>query len=385
MFDIVTTDSSTTPLKHLAAAVDEIKGEDLGRVFDDQAETGVVLMRRLITELEAEWLRRVGDIEERAMFENQGYTSLAAWLAERCRLSFGRAKHTVGVARALADMPHTRAAFSNGDVDVQLVRQLVKVRSGREDIFAGHEEGLIEAVTRVTPDEVKTLLAYWQQAADYEAAVADAEVLYERRRLHLSETIGGMWRLDADLDPEAGQIIATALRAITEPDARNGDQRSSQQRRADALTDICRDFLDHGDTPVVGGENPHVTVIVDLDKLTGGHGRSEYDNGTVLTREDTLRLLCDSGISRIVTAGPAEVLEVGRRTRTVTAAQRRALVIRDGGCSWEGCDRPPRWCDAHHRHHWANGGETNLDNLTLLCRRHHRLAHQAERSPPAVQ
>lgn len=375
-------DSQTTPLKHLAAAVDEVTSEDLDRVFDDQAETGVVVIHRLITELEAEWLCRVGDVERRGTYENQGYTSLAAWLAERCRITFGRAKHTVGIARALGEMPQTRAAFENGDLDLTVVRQLVNVRAGREEVFADHEQTLVDTVGAVAAGEINTVLGYWKQAADYETAVADAEQLYERRRLHLSETFSGMWRLDADLDPESGQIIATALRALTEPDARNGDQRRAEQRRADAMVEICRDFLDHGDTTVTGGETPHVSVVVDLDKLTGDQGRSEYDSGTVLTRGDVLRILCDAGISRIVTVGRSEVLDVGRRTRTVSPAQRRALVIRDGGCSWSGCDRPPRWCDAHHVEHWANGGPTTLDNLTLLCRRHHRMAHQDERSPP---
>jgi len=222
-------DSQTTPLKHLAAAVDEVTSEDLDRVFDDQAETGVVVIHRLITELEAEWLCRVGDVERRDTYENQGYTSLAAWLAERCRITFGRAKHTVGIARALGEMPQTRAAFENGDLDLTVVRQLVNVRAGREEVFADHEQTLVDTVGAVAAGEINTVLGYWKQAADYETAVADAEQLYERRRLHLSETFSGMWRLDADLDPESGQIIATALRALTEPDARNGDQRRPEQ------------------------------------------------------------------------------------------------------------------------------------------------------------
>jgi len=88
----------------------------------------------------------------------------------------------------------------------------------------------------------------------------------------------------------------------------------------------------------------------------------------------------DAQFTRIITRGRSQPLDVGRVTRTVTFAQRLALIVRDGGCGWQGCDRPPRFCDVHHRVPWALGGETNLDDLILLCRRHHRMVHE-ERAP----
>jgi hypothetical protein len=75
-------------------------------------------------------------------------------------------------------------------------------------------------------------------------------------------------------------------------------------------------------------------------------------------------------------SGKSEVLDLGRSTRVVSRAQRRALVLRDGGCGFPGCDRPPQWCDAHHLRHWVKGGPTDLWNLVLLCRRHHVLCHE---------
>ena len=81
---------------------------------------------------------------------------------------------------------------------------------------------------------------------------------------------------------------------------------------------------------------------------------------------------------RVVTNGRSEILDLGRKTRVVTTAQRRALVLRDGGCAFPGCDRPPEWCDAHHIIHWLDRGPTDLDNLVLLCRRHHRLIHRPD-------
>src|SRR5207237_912154 len=143
-----------------------------------------------------------------------------------------------------------------------------------------------------------------------------------------------------------------------------------------ALTEICRQWLDRGDRPSVAGERPHVTVTIDLDSLEGMKGRSELDDGAVITADAARRLACDASISRVIMRGRSEPLEVGRRTPVVAPALRRAVVIRDRGCRFPGCDRPPGWCDAHHVVHWADGGSTLLENLILLCRPHHRLIHQ---------
>jgi len=94
---------------------------------------------------------------------------------------------------------------------------------------------------------------------------------------------------------------------------------------------------------------------------------------------------CDASILRVVTAGGSEPLELGRRTPIVSAAQRRAVILRDRYCRFPGCDRPPVWCDAHHIVHWADGGPTDLCNLILLSRRHHRLCHARDGFRLAVE
>jgi uncharacterized protein DUF222/HNH endonuclease len=122
---------------------------------------------------------------------------------------------------------------------------------------------------------------------------------------------------------------------------------------------------------------PHVTLTVDLETLERRAGRPcELDEAGVIGAEAARRLACDATLSRVITAGASEPLDVGRRTPVVPAALRRALVVRDRGCRFPGCDRPPPWCDGHHLVHWADGGETSLSNLVLLCRRHHRAVHE---------
>jgi hypothetical protein len=157
------------------------------------------------------------------------------------------------------------------------------------------------------------------------------------------------------------------------------DLRSSPQRRADALGEICRQWLDSADRPLVGGERPHISITVDLATLEGrlptpGSGAELEDAGPI-SSEAARRMACDASVSRVITRGSSEPLDVGRRTQVVPAGIRRAVVVRDRGCRFPGCDRPQGWSDAHHVVHWAHGGDTALSNLVLLCRRHHRLVH----------
>jgi len=186
-----------------------------------------------------------------------------------------------------------------------------------------------------------------------------------------------MVALDGLLDPEAGGIVLSALMPLSKPLGPE-DGRSPAQRRADALTEMASRTLANGDLPTVGGHRPAINVTVSIDslpKLPGTPG-AELDWGGDITAESARRLGCDATIRRIVLGPGSEVLNVGRAKRLVTPAQRVALAVRDKGCSWPGCTKPPWWCDAHHVTHWADGGQTDLTNLRLLCRTHHRKTHE---------
>ena len=128
----------------------------------------------------------------------------------------------------------------------------------------------------------------------------------------------------------------------------------------------------------MAGERPHVTVTVGAEAIQGASGgTSELDHVGPVHPEAARRLACDASVMRVVMAGRSEPLDVGRRTSVVPPAIRRAVIVRDHHCRFPGCDRPHTWCDAHHVVHWADGGPTALPNLVLLCRRHHRMVHQA--------
>jgi Domain of unknown function (DUF222) len=366
-------------MSSMMSALDELESEDLRHRSDEELEGDFAELERAARVLQAEQARRLAEIQRRETWRRDGYVSTIAWLGHRFRTSFGVAMRRVREAAGLEDMPATREALKEGELSPCAVRVLVSAREAHPEEFARDESTLLDAARTLSARGLRRALAYWRQALDGPKALEDASWQHARRRLYVSPSLDGMVRVDGDLDPETGQTLITALRAVQDAEAHASpvaDQRSSAQCRADALGEICRQWLDNASRPDVGGERPHVTVTVSLDALEGRSGRpSEFDDVGPVHPEIVRRWACDASISRIITRGQSEPLDVGRRTAVVPAALRRAVVVRDEHCRFPGCDRPASWCDAHHVVHWADGAVTALANLVLLCRRHHRLVH----------
>lgn len=323
-------------------------------------------------------MRRIAELDARGSFARDGYLSMSAWLVHRLRIAWSTAGQHVRMARGLRRMPRTREALSAGDVSAAATSMLVSARETNPAEFVKVEETLLDAATTLGPRELRGAIAYWREVVDRRAALEDSRRRRELRRLHVSPALDGMVRVDGDLDPETGQVVITALRAVMTASRGDGsDGRTAPQRRADALGEICFQWMDGSNRATTAGERPHVTVTVDLESLERRTGRRcELDEAGRIPAEDARRIACDASLSRVITVAPSSPVEIGRRTPVVPAALRRAVVVRDGGCRFPGCDRPPGWCDAHHVLHWADGGETSLDNLVLLCRPHHRLVHE---------
>ena len=284
-------------------------------------------------------------------------------------MSGGEARRRVAEARGLADHDQVREAFEQAVVDRPRVGMLLHAAQTASDTFVRDETVLVDTVARLGMADSTRAIDYWRQAADRQAFARDADHAYQRRGLSVSETFGGMVRLDGELDPEAGKTVIAAFGSLVEPTFLDvSDIRTMRQRRADALTELCADHLAHGHTAVSGGVRPQITLTVSPQVLAGEPGRPCELDGTVVTPETAQRIACDATITPITRNGDT-VLDVGRATRTIPPAIRRALEARDGGCTHPGCHRPHRWCDAHHLTHWAAGGNTSLNNLRLLCRR----------------
>lgn len=361
----------------LRSVLDELRLVDPEGMTIEELADEILELTEACASMEALSMSRLASFERRGGHEVDGYLSATAWLKHKARLGGGAASERVRMARALTHMPIARTAFLHGEVTFSSVRVLVDSHKAHPETFSEHEATLVDAARSLDARRFGSVVAYWRQALDDEAAVVDTNRRHDDRRLHLSDTFQGMVRGDAWFDPEGGEIVKVAVGSIADAGTDTEDDRTAAQRRADALVEICRHWLDRGPTSISGGERPHLSVVVDLEVLERrARGRSELEDGTVLHPETVRRLACDAGVSRVITKGPSEPLDVGRRTRTVSAALRRAVVLRDRCCSFPGCDRPPRWCDVHHIDHWADGGVTALHNLTLLCRRHHRLIHE---------
>jgi hypothetical protein len=331
----------------------------------------------VIDRLQVERLRLIAEANRRRSFARDGFVSASAWLADKNRTTFGTAKREVAMASALEDMPRTRKALERGELSAAAAGLLVKAHEAAETAFESHEATLVAEARRLPIGALRTRMAAWVQKVDPEGAEERAEVRYTRRQLCVFPGADGMVRINGDLDPESGAPVISALGAIVDRDTRGRvDMRTPAQRRADALAEICSAWLASSHRARVAGERPNLTVVVDIDVLQRKKaGRCELPDVGPITAETARRIACDAAVSRVVVRGPSEPLEVGRKTAVVPPGLRRAVAVRDGGCRFPGCDRPPSWCDAHHVRHWADGGETSLSNLVLLCRPHHRMLH----------
>jgi Domain of unknown function (DUF222)/HNH endonuclease len=294
------------------------------------------------------------------------------------------------------------------------------------------EPVLVEAARRLDPARLRRVLGHLRLAADPDGADRQAQRRHARRGLWLAPTLDGMVAVDGLLDPEAGQTLLAALESLTRP-ANATDPRSGSQRRADVLTELARRALEAGHLPQTGGVRPQLLVTVDLASLQGRSGLGGDTDSGPLEPEACRRLACDGALTRVLVTRhpnhpdrstgeqrwpatdpghggeersptldpiappglgarlrtamallppvlggtPTQPLEVGRSSRVVTPTQRAALAVRDGGgCGFPGCHRPLAWCEAHHLRHRLHGGPTDLANLALLCRAHHRAVHE---------
>lgn len=362
----------------MSAALDALAGADVCDTSDAALGEELIALSRAAARVQAQLLRRLEVFDRRGGAGHFGAVSTAAWLRGSARLGPGAARTAVVVARRLADdLPATAAGMASGELSYDSAREIVRAV---EDLPAEHigsaDTKLAAAGRSLTSSQLRQVGMRLRHVLDVEGSKDAAVRAYERRELYVSATFDGRVAVDGMLDPQGGETLLAALHALSGPIA--GDARTPGQRRADALVELCRRALDAAILPEAGGERPHVTVTLELASLqaTAGAPGGKLGWAGPVCGETARRIACDASVTRVITDGPSEVLDVGRKTRVVPAGMRRALRILDGGCRWPDCDRPDPWCDAHHVIFWANGGPTSLPNLVLLCGAHHRYVHE---------
>jgi hypothetical protein len=258
---------------------------------------------------------------------------MAAWLRGRLGLSGSRAGAQVRLARSLRCMPIAREALADGAVSTTAVALLASAREADAAQCDASESALVDLARALPVRDLGRAIERWRQLADARSEREAAERRFERRGLFASPTLDGMVRIDGNLDPETGETVLAALRSVLDDRSRfdSDDGRRPAQRRADALAEICRRYLDSSDRPTVAGERPYVTVTVDLESLEGRAGRRcQLDRTGRISPETVRRLACDAAVTRVVLSGASEPLDVGRRTPVVPAPLRRAVTARDG-------------------------------------------------------
>jgi len=326
------------------------------------------------------------EFDEREGWAAPGFRSCAHWLSWRTGIASGAAREKVRTARALRSLPRIGEAMRKGELSFAKVRAITRVATPE------NETALLDVARSGTAAQVERIVRAWRRVDRLEEAHADQQ-RHESRSLSLYIDDDGMYVVRGRLDPEAGALLEKALesareelfgRSAVDPSINDSD---AAQRRADALELVAERSLLYGDA---GQRRRFVEVVVHVDaaalRQDSNTGQAVIEGGARVSAETPRRISCDTARVFMMHDQRGSTMDAGPRTRTVPPAIRRALEHRDRHCRFPGCEL--RYCDAHHITHWADGGRTRLDNLVLLCRRHHRAVHEygfrVERAPDGV-
>jgi hypothetical protein len=340
----------------------------------DERDEHLMLLEAARHSLDVEWTQTLAAAEAAGDHDTMGYPSMVAYLKHRFRMAGGRAHRYVKDARAALMFTSTFSAWKHRQISSDEAELLFRAAERTPDRYPEAERQLLE-LTGDGVDETRRVLDYWSARVDLPGIRLGIEEQLARRHFDVTRKDNGMVAGEFALPQLEGETFLAAIETLMPPPVK-GDVRSTTQRRADALGDLARSFLEGSETPIVGGGRPHLNVHVDIAALEGiGGGLHETEDGVVLDNETVRQLACDSSVSRIVFGPNSEILDVGRKTRVIPAALRRAVIARDRHCVAPGCGRSARWSDVHHIEPWGDGGETVIENLCLLCRYHHTLVH----------
>ena len=345
---------------------------------------------------ESRLLTLIHQFDEKEYWAQQGLCSCAHWLNFKCGIGMNAAREKVRVAHALAELPKISEAFARGALSYSKVRAMTRIADEK------NEDYLLMIAEHGTAHHVEKLVSKYRTAKrlqDPEIAMAQ----HDNREVTHFYDHDGCLVIKARLPAEQGALIVKALEMAvgaglarentnTNVTAVTSDEPESKPepiaaRRADALAEIAETYMNNSESS--GSTADRYQVIVHVvgaglarDAVGAPLGRDSYiEDGPGVYPKGTWpavtsrRIACDSTIVAIKEDKNGEPLSIGRRSRTIPPPMRRALRVRDKGCRFPGCTNT-RFVDGHHIKHWADGGETSLDNLVMLCRHHHHLVHE---------
>jgi hypothetical protein len=264
-------------------------------------------------------------------------------------------------------LPAAAGAARAGRLSPHHVAALAGCARRHPQLAARDETFLVEEAERLDAAAFGVVARRWVHHADAVDGPdpRSAPVAEPVDELHVSRTFAGRYQLNGNFSAETGEVAHAALEAHVDRHlraARNGDPSAptvASQVRAAALVDLAAQAMRREPSNASGPDRYRVAVTVRAD-----------------TTETLPAAACDSPAFRVVLGADSDVLDVGRLTPAWTPGIRRAITVRDRGCVFPGCDRPPSWCDVHHCQPWNQSGRTSVDNGALLCRRHHSFIHK---------
>ena len=377
--------AATRTVTELVASLWQVQGAELGTLLGElDALAAVACGARVAV---------VGEAESRGEIAASQAGSTAGWVAEHApTLAAGSGAGQVArLVRECArpDMTIVQAAAVSGQVSVStaltVVSEFARLKPRlREEAAPTVLQGLLDMGIADGPKGVRSLrpalLAAHGADGEFQADADTAERLVSLSRPSTDEL--GALTYQLILDPVGAAALEAAIGPLSAPvpgpDSER-DPRSPQLRRGQALIEVCRRATSAGDRPPSGVKTT-LMLTMSYDDLAARTGAATVigsaQGGSLIAPETARRLACDANVIPTVLGGRGEILDQGRSTRLATPGQLAALWLRDAGCSFPGCTTPAHWCDAHHLVHWADGGTSDLNNLALLCGRHHSVVHR---------
>jgi Domain of unknown function (DUF222) len=343
-----------------------------------EAEAGDEV-KQLLREVDLLLLRAAGAAARFARtneYDEQGFASPIDWIRFNCHQTSTAAADLIAVGEKLERVPESTQAVSTGEIGFAHLKAMVRTANAVGSKF---DEALLLAKAREnSPGKFYYLCNHYRHSADRKGFEAEQADLVENRKLWISTCEDGAVLISGVFDPVGG----AAIRTVIEPLARRSgkhDDRCREKRLADAVVDLATRALDSGLIPQQGSQRTHLQVTTSLETLLGLPGAPAADmefSSVPISSTTVERLACDASVTRIVLDSKSVVIDVGRAKRTISGPARKALNVRDRGCTWPGCERPASWTSGHHLKHWIHGGTNEPPNLTLLCYRHHWNVHE---------
>jgi len=336
-------------------------------------------------------LETIQEVSDRGLAAKYGATSMTTFLREVLTISPTEAAARVKASKALLGerqltgqlalpvAPTTAEAAAEGAVGAEQVRVIITTVPKLPVGTQADAEAFLATQARIHDAATLGKIAQRLKATLDPDGRAPTEEPEKVRELTFSTTPDGKVRFRGVLDPEGAAIVKAVLDPLAKPHPVDGkrDQRTPARRNCDAFVEAMRRLLTAADLPTCGGERPQLLVTITWDNLRDGKGAARLADGSSVTAGDARRTACEANIIPVVLGGDSEPLDVGRGKRLATPAIRKAITVRDRGCAFPGCDRPPTWCQSHHCDEWLrDDGETKPDNMTLLCGQHHRTVHR---------